>query len=89
MLVLDKQDFLGVIQNFPEVEQTYQNIKTDITKHKDLSKLGVHCYLCGDSKHISVDCPEFEDFKGNLKMHALDKLKKLQKGSEMSSYKKD
>jgi hypothetical protein len=55
----------------------YKEIKDKINYTHDLTILGIDCYVCGTTGHISVDCLEFDMIKGNLKLHALDKLKQL------------
>ena len=42
-----------------------------------MTSLGIKCYLCDKKGHITVDCGEFCIIKGNLKKHAMDKIRTL------------
>lgn len=62
---------------FPRSVELYKDIKYQINEFNNLAILGVDCYICGEIGHISIDCHEFKSIEGNLRLHALDKLKTL------------
>ncbi|CDW80454.1 UNKNOWN [Stylonychia lemnae] len=80
VLILDIKDFLTQAQNYPAVHKNYLNIKKSIQEDpKNLKLLGITCYLCEGNGHIAIDCNIFPTIQGNLKVHAYEKLKKIQK----------
>lgn len=46
---------------------TFTIIQNEIVSQNDLSLLGVQCYVCQRTGHLSVDCSLFIGIKGNLK----------------------
>lgn len=54
-------------------------MKRQVNVDGDLTELGVVCYLCEDTGHVAIDCQMFNIIKGNLKKHAYEKIKKIQK----------
>eukprot|EP00347_Sterkiella_histriomuscorum_P007191 403349915 len=79
VLILDQNDFLQQALLYPNVYNTYIEMKSQVNNHNDLSNLGVICYLCEQNGHVAIDCTMFNIIKGNLKKHAYDKIKKIQK----------
>ena len=57
--VIHKRDFLQNIENYPECLRILNKIYTEINQTKDLSILGIVCYVCNKKGHLSVDCEGF------------------------------
>jgi len=76
-LTIDREEFMEVAEESPEVNEVFQNFGkiSSQAKHGDLTMLGVKCYFCDSKKHISLACSIYKkQVKGNMKQEM--KLKK-------------
>lgn len=56
VLILQKEDFLDLIENTTRNFEIFQQIGKQIKEQGDLSIIGVQCYVCQQLGHMSVDC---------------------------------
>ena len=77
-LVLDRSDFINSGLTNPMALEVYCNLKQKLAVSKDLSPLGLKCYLCESLGHIASECDDFSMIQGNLMKHAIEKILQLE-----------
>ena len=53
-----RDDFLGVVENYPRDRETFHQIKDRITNYRDYQDLEIACFSCGEKNHVASQCPE-------------------------------
>ena len=66
VLYISKDDFNAISEINPESVQIIEMIKTKICKRKNLSAIGMTWYIWNKLGHISVDCKQFKNIRGNI-----------------------
>ncbi|CAD8093468.1 unnamed protein product [Paramecium primaurelia] len=57
LLILQRNDFINVISQFPEDFETFCKLKDDIIFNQDLQLFEYNCIACGMNSHKVVHCP--------------------------------
>jgi hypothetical protein len=74
VVYITKEDFMKIVKDDEDSLKIMKMIKRKIRKKKNLSGIGVSCYIWGRVGHISLDWKNFKKIKGNINKH----LKRLQ-----------
>ena len=64
---LNRIEFEKEIAPFYDAQILDERIKRTIKTTRDLSIIGIQCYVCKEKGHLSVDCKQFDKIRGNLK----------------------
>jgi hypothetical protein len=62
---INKDDFFEICENYIEAITAIRTIK-EALEQEDYKPLKMHCYLCKEANHISLKCPKYSKWKGNL-----------------------
>ncbi|CAD8197075.1 unnamed protein product [Paramecium pentaurelia] len=57
LLILQRNDFINVLSQFPEDFETFCKLKDDILFNQDLQLFEYNCIACGMNSHKVVHCP--------------------------------
>jgi hyperpolarization activated cyclic nucleotide-gated potassium channel 2 len=58
LYTLNREEFLGILDQFPEDKEKYCMTKDKINLYGDYSDLNIHCYSCAKPGHVASKCPE-------------------------------
>ncbi|CAD8084160.1 unnamed protein product [Paramecium sonneborni] len=56
LLILDRNDFMSVISQFPEDFETFCRLKDDLIFNQDLQLFEYKCIVCGMNSHKVINC---------------------------------
>ena len=70
-----KEDFLSAAQKDIRQLEIIEGIQKRLaSKAGDYTLLGIECHLCHEKGHISLDCKDYQEIKGNLGQQWLKKI---------------
>ena len=69
VLNISREDFFRLAKDDEESLVIFEAIKKKIRKKRNISSIGIVCYICGKMGHISLDCKQFPKVKGNINRH--------------------
>ena len=75
-LKLDKDEFLEACEQHEHSKFLYERIVTNIRTTDNLSEIRVYCYVCNRLGHLSIECPQFDEIKGNIRDSAFMKFRR-------------
>lgn len=59
MIFIKREDFLNILQKFPEDYEKYCLIRDQISTEKNFNSINASCYSCKAFDHLIKDCPLF------------------------------
>ncbi|KAL4491616.1 hypothetical protein ABPG73_013419 [Tetrahymena malaccensis] len=57
LLILNRNEFIKILQKYPQDLEQYCQIRDKILYNNDFSKIFHKCYSCSSQKHTIIDCP--------------------------------
>lgn len=69
VLHISRSTFQDIAELDSESSKILKMIRNKIKKRKNLSSIGVVCYICQCSGHISLDCKNYHLIEGNILKH--------------------
>ncbi|CAI2364970.1 unnamed protein product [Moneuplotes crassus] len=70
VLHISKDAFLQIAEIDTESGKILRMIQNKIKRKKNLSCIGIYCYICENPGHISLDCKSFHLIQGNITTHS-------------------
>ena len=77
MFIIQKKDFDQISENYIEAIQAIKKIQEGLA-NDDVSVLKTNCYICNKKDHLSLKCPKYARWRGNL-MRMFVRLQSRQK----------